>query len=1090
MPIKRSSSILLSRALATAWLLVAAAPARPASAQDRPGPRPGADAALAGEEPQGTLALPALSPPPEGAALLGKPIRRVEVVTVGARWQASARITSVRIGEPFGPEAGRRAMRELTATGQFARVTVEAVPEGDGVALRVYALPRRIVATVQMSGAALERPATLEFARVREGGEVTAPMLPEIAQRIRRYYADHGYPQAKVAADVSDTDDPSRVVLRIDIQAGQPRTVTRRIFVIAPLMDREVGDLKARYRVEAGARIDEPVLEEADRELADLLHDNGFYRAEVSHSVRLAGAGADLYVHLTPGPRIVPVFEGNYSIDEVELRTAVAPKKSTSSKAQELADRLTRFYVERGFHDATVVATERGGPGDAIHPLVFKIDEGSQVRVTRRVFPCLPKSWNADQVGSEIDSFLVEELPDKGFSVKDPNSALSLFGPRDRPRPLPRPLPLNPSMTYAPETYDRALKHLRDLATSKGYLNAVVGPVYVERATCSARSAAGQCIPEKLSPQVAHCDTDALGLPLPEPEMPPTCRPDPVKHVECSSEITLRIPMHLGPQTVLYDVAFEGSRILAERELAGIAALDLGGPLSSVDLEAARRRVLDAYKDRGYAYAEVRTAIEPSPDRTRARARFSITERDRVTVGGFVVRGATRTSESLILGRVTLEQGKPYVEREARRSEERVGSLGTFSSVSVGLEDADVPQKQKRVVITVSEQLPQYLDPRVGFSTGEGLRFAIEYGHKNIAGLAIALSLRVQLSYLFDFMVFDPGVRLDYERISVGQQLERRNTASISFPEIGLGPLVGLSVDAIDVRDNQRGFGVVREAFVPTLAYRPTRQMVVRLGASLEANEVDIFNDAAVNRPILRTLRVPSGSTVAFAERIGLTYDARNNAFAATKGFLIAAGVEHVNALPTGKGAQITSHFLRMTGRVSGYLELSKKGAALAMSLASGYNLSFIQDNPETELIEGSTYPDRFFFLGGVDTVRSYLTDAMVPEDVALGLIKQGQTSRAQVLERVPIRGGNFSLNPRLELRLPLTDTFQAGIFLDMGNVWLDPGAIDALTLHFAPGAGLRINTPVGPLALDYGINTNRRPWEDFGAFHFSIGLF
>ena len=30
----------------------------------------------------------------------------------------------------------------------------------------------------------------------------------------------------------------------------------------------------------------------------------------------------------------------------------------------------------------------------------------------------------------------------------------------------------------------------------------------------------------------------------------------------------------------------------------------------------------------------------------------------------------------------------------------------------------------------------------------------------------------------------------------------------------------------------------------------------------------------------------------------------------------------------------------------------------------------------------------------------------------------------------------------------------------------------------------------IRPLALDYGVNLIRRPWEDFGAFHFSIGLF
>jgi outer membrane translocation and assembly module TamA len=36
----------------------------------------------------------------------------------------------------------------------------------------------------------------------------------------------------------------------------------------------------------------------------------------------------------------------------------------------------------------------------------------------------------------------------------------------------------------------------------------------------------------------------------------------------------------------------------------------------------------------------------------------------------------------------------------------------------------------------------------------------------------------------------------------------------------------------------------------------------------------------------------------------------------------------------------------------------------------------------------------------------------------------------------------------------------------------------------------VRLSTPVGPLAVDYGVNLDRRRQEDFGAVHFSIGLF
>ena len=105
------------------------------------------------------------------------------------------------------------------------------------------------------------------------------------------------------------------------------------------------------------------------------------------------------------------------------------------------------------------------------------------------------------------------------------------------------------------------------------------------------------------------------------------------------------------------------------------------------------------------------------------------------------------------------------------------------------------------------EQLPQYLNPQIGFSTGEGVRFAFEYGHRNIGGLAIGLTMRVQLSYLFEFIIVDTAAR---------RQLRGRSTATTSwsaatrsrsrFPDIGLGPLVSLSLDGIDVRDNQLRF--------------------------------------------------------------------------------------------------------------------------------------------------------------------------------------------------------------------------------------------------------------------------------------------
>jgi outer membrane protein assembly factor BamA len=877
--------------------------------------------------------------------------------------------------------------------------------------------------------------------------------------------------------------------------------VSQRIFVISPAADRELGELKQRYHVSAGDRIDDTALSEADRDMTDLLRQNGFRQANVRHALRHEGGRTNLYVYLNPGPRIVPMFEGNHAFDKDQLGQALAVDDGHDTRPEELAQRLKKFYIDRGFLDIEITTNTTGRQGDPVHYLVFAIREGNQVRVTKRVFPCLPPDvFPPEKIGAEIESFLQEELPGPGFfSIGNPRVIDTTFGPNERTGARPQPLVLNPAMTYAPETYERALRHLRDLFHSKGYLNAVVGPVSIVRPACSRRSRPGQCIPEPLRESItAQCLKDTAGLPLPEPSVPAslTCKADRRHLIECSPEVTLRIPIHLGDETVLYDIAFEGNRSLTEQELAGMVELKLGDPLSTVALESARQKVIEEYRNRGYAYADVRTVVEPSPDRTRARAKLVITERDLVIVDSFTVRGATRTSKNLILERMALKKGEPFKQDLARKSEDLISSLGTFASVSVALKDPEVPQKQKEVVITVSEQLPQYIDPRVGFSTGEGLRFAFEYGHRNIGGLAIALTLRVQFNYLFEFMIPEGSVRERYDLLSVGNRLERRNTAALVFQEFGLGPLWRLSFEAIDVRDNQRDYGITRWAFIPTLSYRPFRSVNAQLGTSLERNDVTIFNAAAANSTV-SLLRAPQGTTNAVAERLNITFDARDNPFAATRGILIGGGVEHVNAFPEEDDPEaITSHFFRFSGRVAGYVPIADK-MSLALSLSAGYNLQLTS--------ESQTYPDRLFFLGGTDSLRGFLADSVVPEDVAQAVLSNNEKKRISI-DEVAIRGGNFVLNPRAELRIPLTETFQIGLFLDTGNIWVNPAEIDLFTLRYALGAGLRINTPIGPLVLDYGINLIKREWpssggagtnvppgsenEDRGNFHFSIGLF
>jgi len=1043
-------------------------------------------------------------------ALDGLPILAVSVETTGTLFEARKEtVSSVEIGRPLRAHVARAALRELLATGRYAQAHADARPYEDGVILRLVVVPRRIIAAIRVEGAELDTELMNRAAELSEKSEITERSLDRAKKDIAAFYALHGYDRAVIEVTANDTDDEMEVLLDIEIDAGRRTEVTQRIFVIEPALDRVVGETKHEYAVERGDPVDEDVLVEADNEMVDLLREQGFYDAQVKHRVLRrptkdgSGTNAFLYIYLQTGPRYRFVFEGNRRRDDDDLEQALGfDQGSVDTNPDALAEQLVAWYRDRGFYDARVKAERVDVSEGAEVELRFAIEEGVPVRVVSRLFTCLPADapdgLSADDLSDEINAVLGDNLPEMPlFHAVDEPATDTVFqahsaGGRAEARRL------EPAATYTPEAYERAVEHLKALLDSRGYLNAEVGPISVLRAECDPYARGGNCDPLPL-PEVppSACATDGRNLPIAESALPErfTCVPDPARSLRCAPEMTLHIPIQLGPQMTLYDIVFEGNERVSPWVLQTLADFPLGSPFSNIELDAARSRVLSVYKNSGYAYATVRTKVDYSPDRTRARARFIINEHEPVIIDGYEVRGANNTDEDLILSRLALcqdlesctDQERYYRQNLVRQSEEQIATLGTFSSVSIALEDPEVPQGRKRVIITVTELASQYIEPSGGFSTGQGFRLGFEYGHRNAFGQAISITARLQFSILPDFLILDDEVRRNYQTFTLSERLERRNTIAVRFPSIGLGPKVDLVVNGVDARDNQRDFGLSREALFPTLNYTPVRNVTLQLGVSTEVNDVTLFGADSVegairdNPSLARLLRVPDGRTIAFAQRLGATWDRRDKPLAATRGTFVNAAVEHVTALPLDNSSEFKSEFLKFTSRVAGYIPLGDDGFAIALSVAGGYNLQLTSYS--------LTYPDRLFYLGGVNDIRGFLLYSVVPEDIAQR-IRQGEIT----IDEVGVRGGDVYWNPRAELRIPLTDLFSAGIFLDTGNVWTSPDSItspkDFFTLRYAAGGGIRLETPLGPVALDYGFNLVRNDWEDIGALAFSIGLF
>ena len=613
------------------------------------------------------------------------------------------------------------------------------------------------------------------------------------------------------------------------------------------------------------------------------------------------------------------------------------------------------------------------------------------------------------------------------------------------------------------------------------------------------------------SPRLPQFSCDASGATLLS-----TCEADLKTGHFCEAEATFVLPIIAGKQTTLYDVSIKGSQSFSLQELEQVGEFVVGSPFRPAEIDAGIRRIRELYLDRGYAFAQVDSDLELSPDHTRARLLIEINPRKKVTIERIEIVGARRTRENVIRRRLAIKDKGLYLRQEVQKTQKQIESLGVFTSVSVGFQDPGVAASHKVVIIRVSERRPQYVDIGGGFATGDGFRISFEYGNRNLGGSAVALTVRSQLGLRPPGLIPQEDVRQKYEELLQQQGLldllERRNTLTFGFPDIGLGPEYRFEIEALDLRDNQRDFGQTKEAGILRLGYNPLAKVWFQLAASTEYNDASIFGsdgkqsleDWVSENPGASTqVRVPEGRTVAFSQNIVGVWDRRDLALAATRGTYFSLGLEHVTAIPVDERAgqcnldtddvfaAACSELLRYTGRIAGYIPITKRGVTLAVSFRAGIIQHLTSDS--------LTYPDRLFFMGGIDTLRGYLQDSLVPQDLADRVL---DPESGLTIEDIVLRGGDVFLSPRVELRIPLVGSLETALFLDAGNVWKDPTQMNPFQLRYTVGSGLRFATPVGPLVFDYGLNIerlvdriivnrkNQRTWESLGAFHFSIGLF
>jgi outer membrane protein assembly factor BamA len=939
---------------------------------------------------------------------------------------AGPEITGIPPGELLDRSVVRGAIQRLLASGRWVDVQVEAEPVSKGVVLVFYLEPRIFLRRVEVRGQdQLDEQVVRDALNVSAGAEVRVDALPTLETAVRRAYAERGYLSTRVAVRFRDTDDPSQRVLLVEIdEAGPTRIVDLQFRGEAPLAPERV---LSAMGIARGDVLNRRLLTAALRSGEQYLRQELFLEARIeSPVISVRGEAATLVFPTHVGPRYRLQVEGASPLKDTEIASAVLLTDAplTAELIDAMPGRIKDIYRQNGFlHARASVRRKLLSPGEAL--LAARIDPGNPVEVALVSFPGASHFSDAFLL-DQLSSYLDEDLPGGALLTSVDSQVageITTGTPPGQRREIPRPQEQDPVRTYYEPTYQEAVKHITELYQAAGFLSAHVEP--------------------------------------------------PVLRMLDEEHATVSIAIEEGPRTVLHAVVLRGQERVPAQDLLLASGLTRGAPFSYLALEEARVHMQELYQERGHMFARIEPSVRFSNDRTRAEVSVQIVESFPVTVGDVLVKGAERTDQSFIESLVQLKRGDLFRPSKARESERSVGSLGAIAGVSVQLEDPDLPARIKRVLVVVSERSNQYLDFSAGLSTGQGARAGFDYGYRNLFGRGIGLSMRVQFAYQ---LLVRSQLQPTFNSLLFADRLERNISLGLLIPRTPFLGSTRINLDVFHVRDNETQFGLDKNGV--TLAFtEPLGRVTLLEAVDLENNNVDVFEDRTLMQLIetttdprlQRLLRVPDGSTTLVALRLTASYDHRDSPFVPTRGYFISVSSELAATLRV-ESQPYQSRFLKLQLTGSGYLPVWRN-VVLAGQLRVGRIM---------HLNNTATYPNRAFYLGGVDTMRGYYQDELIPQD----LVKPGRF--------VGPRSGDAFVLVRGELRFPIYGQLGGGLFADLGNLWRDAAAMNPFDLRPTAGAGLRLNTPVGPIAVDYGIVILRRVEvnEPFGTLNFSIGLF
>ncbi len=497
-----------------------------------------------------------------------------------------------------------------------------------------------------------------------------------------------------------------------------------------------------------------------------------------------------------------------------------------------------------------------------------------------------------------------------------------------------------------------------------------------------------------------------------------------------AARVSIVVDVDEGKKTEIGSVEITGEPPSTREKLLALVGIKPGDPYNEVDITDARFRILDYFVNSGYMNVDV--IVTRTVENYKANVVFKVVGGAEKFFGKTVIIGNEKTKYKVFSRELLYKEGQPYSFRLLAEQRQRLYRLGLFTDVEI--ETVDGEDSEKDVLIKVTEGNAGSVEFGVGYGEFEKYRGYVEVGYRNLWGMNREGLLRVE-----------------------GSSLENRYILQYNEPWF-LGKRLPLRTFVLLERRTELNFDT-RETLYKLHRYSVTAGFEKKVSDKLKTElyyEFSLVRTFDVQPDVILS-REDTGTLAISGIKPSIIYDTRDNPFDPHQGFLAGLSMKVASFLLLSE-----TDFVKLEAYGSNFHRLSKR-ITLALSVRGGvaYGLGSTEQLPIVER----------FFLGGRSTVRGYPQDSLGPKGA------DGNPT-----------GGNAYLMGNIEFRTDIGRGFGLVPFFDMGNVWLKAKDVDPMQLKFTTGLGLRYNTPVGPLRVDYGLKLNREAGESRGEIHFSVG--